>query len=281
MLPDLPPATSASQLTTYAICPRKFAFLYVYGVEPELRSTALVLGSALHSSIGWWFEQRLANMNPEISDAEEILAADLLAGAVCVPVEWKDATPASLEEEARRLLRLYLTKFGEMEVAHVEEPFEIALEHPETGEVFGRPLRGYFDLTLKDRRVIEIKSSARGWNASDLPRHLQVGAYAFAWNTMHGGPSQVTVHTIVKLKREPRVEVYDIERGEPDTLWWLTAAAELEAAIAARQFPPKPSPLCGSCEYAKACLAWRGAELDAGPRRPLPLHEEHGLGMSM
>jgi ATP-dependent helicase/DNAse subunit B len=31
---DLPPTTSASQLTTYAMCPRKYVLQYGYGIEP-------------------------------------------------------------------------------------------------------------------------------------------------------------------------------------------------------------------------------------------------------
>jgi putative RecB family exonuclease len=252
----LPPHTSASQLVTYAMCPRKYALSYVYGFEPEFRSTALLLGSALHSAVAWWFGEKIGGRSPSVDKALEVLDADLLAGTVGDRVRWKAATPETLEADGRRFLRLYLAEHGDMPVVAVEEPFSVDLVHPDTGECLGRALKGYFDLTLEDHTVVEIKTSARGWNEADLVRHLQVGAYAFAWNALHGGPSRVEVHTIVKLKREPRVEVFKVERGEPHTRWWLEAAAAIERAIEARHFPPSPGPMCHECEYDSACAAW-------------------------
>lgn len=78
------------------------------------------------------------------------------------------------------------------------------------------------------------------------------------------GPSQIEVQVIVKLKREPRVETYTIERGEEQTRWWLAAAREIERAIAAGNFPPSPSALCHECEYETACAAFTGDD-DASP----------------
>lgn len=93
MAPDLPPATSASQLVQYAMCPRKYAFSYVYGFEPEFRSTALVLGSAMHSAIAWWFAEKLDGRRPTLDQADGVLSADLLAGSAGTDMRWKDATP--------------------------------------------------------------------------------------------------------------------------------------------------------------------------------------------
>ena len=84
--PDLPPSTSASQLVSYTMCPRKFECQYVLGLEPEFRSTSLVLGSAFHSAIGWWHEERLAGRAPTVEAAATILSADLAAEAAGGPV---------------------------------------------------------------------------------------------------------------------------------------------------------------------------------------------------
>ncbi len=279
---EIPPATSASQLQTYAMCPRRYALNYVYGAEPEFRSKALVLGSAIHSSIAWWFTERIEGRVPAISSAEEIMTADLAAAVAGENVRWKDGTPEDLEEEGRRLLRTYLSVHGDLPVAQVEQKFEVDLADPETGEVLGRNLVGYFDLTLEDQSVIELKTSSRGWREVDLARHLQVGTYCVAWNSLHGGPSQIEVHVIVKLKREPRVESYRVERGEPATRWWLTAAGAIERAIAARHFPPTPGPLCTECEYDSACAAWLDGEPFVQPVRRLPvLHESGAVALGL
>lgn len=49
VMPDIPPTTSASQLTAYSMCPRLYAMRYVYHVDPEFRSLNLALGSAERS----------------------------------------------------------------------------------------------------------------------------------------------------------------------------------------------------------------------------------------
>ncbi|MCC7540586.1 MAG: PD-(D/E)XK nuclease family protein [Deltaproteobacteria bacterium] len=278
----IPPATSASQLVQYAMCPRKYAFAYIYGFEPAFRSPALILGSATHSAIAWWFTERIDGRTPTLDQADAVLAADLLAGSAGTDVRWKDATPESLETDGRRLLRLYLSQYGDLPVVAIEAPFEVDLFDDETGECFGRPLKGYFDLTLDDHRVVEIKTSARGWSESDLVRHLQVGAYCHAWNTLHGGPSQIEVHVIVKLKREPRVEVFPVSRGESASRWWLHAAGAIERAIAGGHYPPAPGPLCGACEYESACAAWVDEEPVQPARRRLPIaHVEQALAATL
>lgn len=267
MLPDgrwrIPPTTSASQLQTYAMCPRKYAASYVLGLVPEFRSQALVLGSAMHSAIGWWFGEKLGGRAPGIPAAEEVLVADLAAGAAGTKMRWKASSLEGMEEEARRLLRLYLTEHGQQPVASVEQPFQVDFWNDDTGEVLGRQLKGYFDLVREDGTVVELKTSSRGYDESDLARHLQVGAYAFACNSLHGGPSKLEVHVLVKLKREPRVETYRIERGEADLAWWQGAAHAIEDAIAARQFPPSPSPFCRECEFGRSCLAWASSASEA------------------
>lgn len=262
--PDLPPRTSASQLQAFVMCPRKFACRYVYHLEPEFRSTSLVLGSVVHSTLGWWFEERLAERTPTIADAHRILSYDLLAEITDVKVRWKGETPESLEAEAARLLTMYLSKYGEEEVVAAEVPFEIALEDPDTGEVRGRPMKGYFDFELANDSIVELKTSARSWN-SDLSRHLQVGAYAFAHMLKCGGMSDLEVRVLVKLKREPRIETFHVARGEPAVRWFVAAAWAIEGAIAAGFYPPSPSPLCIECEYGSACAAWT-EEPDREPR---------------
>lgn len=267
----LPPSTSASQLTTYVMCPRKFAFQYVLGAEPEFRSTALALGSAIHSAVDWWFTERLDSRTPTIDDALRIVSSDLLAEIEGQRIRWKTSSPESLDEDARRYLALYLERHGTMEVAQVEQAFEVDLEDADTGEVRGRKLKGYFDLVLENRRIIELKTSARAWDEGALVRHLQVGAYIHSANTLHGGPHPIEVQVILKLKREPRIESHVVERGEPANRWWLRAAWAIEDAIAAGHYPPSPSHLCGECEFEKACAAWLEEPVELAPRLRLPI----------
>lgn len=250
---DLPPATSASQLVSYAMCPRRYFLTYVAGATPEHRSTSLVLGSAVHGAAGWFFSERLEGREPTMEDAESVLRADLCAEIVEQDIRWKETTPEELEADSLRYLRAYLTAHASLPVVGVEQAFQVPLVDPATGEVLGRPLKGFFDFVLEDR-VVELKTAAKSWSEFELARQLQIGAYNFATTSSSTDESIVEVHVIVKLKREPRVETFVVSRSQSDLRWWLRAAAEIEAAIAARHFPPSPSPyLCRDCEFEGAC----------------------------
>ena len=81
----LPDTTSATQLSTYADCPRKYRYRYLDHAEPEYKAVGLALGSAVHSSIGWYYERRRDGKAPSISEVMSITGADLTAAlAECV-----------------------------------------------------------------------------------------------------------------------------------------------------------------------------------------------------
>ena len=223
MVEGLPLHTSASQLVTYSMCGRKYYFSYIAQREPEYRSTALILGSAVGSAIGFWFERRLAGVTATMAEVDDVLAADLMAASMGPRVRWKGSSAAALEEEGRKYVHLYLASNGDLPVVAVEEPFDIELVDPETGEVHARRLRGYFDLRLADGRAVELKTSARAWTDGDLHRHLQVGAYMHVLGNENMPPA-LDVHVIVKLKKLPRVDVFAVRPVSDQHLWWLSAA---------------------------------------------------------
>jgi CRISPR/Cas system-associated exonuclease Cas4 (RecB family) len=276
---EIPATTSASQLTSYAMCPRKYAFSYVYELPPEFTSTSLIMGSAFHSTVGWWHEERLHGRTPTLSRARDIFVSDLLAETSGADVRWKTVTPEALEAEGLALIELYLAEYGSLDVVQVEAPFRVDLEDPATGEIVCRPFRGYFDLVLADQTVVELKTSSKGWSEFDLARHLQLGGYAFVLNAKECAPARLDVHVIVRLKREPRVETFRIERAASATRWWFEAARTIEAAIESGHFPPTPSPLCRECEFESTCMSWTSESPQMLEPRRLPLlHDAPGPG---
>ena len=258
--PRLSPTTSASQLVAFSMCPRKYFLSYILQLDPEFRSTALILGTVVHAGVDWWFEERIAGRTPTFEALDKIVESDVMAQTLDdKSIRWKESSPDALEADAKRFLRVYLTECGDLPVKAVETAFTVPLVDPDTGVVVGRDLRGFFDLVLEDETVIEVKTSGKGWRADDLARHLQIGAYCYVANTLHAAPSPVNVHVIVKLKGTPRVEKYTLERGDAETRWWLHAAAAIEGAIASGHFPPAPSQLCNECEFQSACLKMTSA----------------------
>ncbi len=261
---ELPATTSGEQLASYALCPRRFKFRHIDRAEPERRSVSQILDAVVRGAIIWWFTERLAGQEPTMEDADAVAAADLLAETCVAKVRWRNETPESIEATAQALVRAYLAEYGDLPVIAVEQPFKVDISDPETSEYIERPLVGSFDLIIGNGdKIVHLKTTARGWSKLSLKRHLPIGAIVAAANVLHGGPSRVTVHTLLRQKR-PRVELHRVERGEADNRWFFEAAKDIEAAIHAGHFPPSPGARCRDCEFAARCLGEQ-AELGAMP----------------
>lgn len=255
----LPEFTSATQLSTYSWCPRKFRFRYLDSAEPEYRSVSLALGSVVHGVIEWWFEARRSGGTPTVHDAMNILRADF-AAAMHDDVRLGKWTPGDLRDHAGRLVRCFLEQLGETEVQGTEMRFELSLYDPDTGECMERPLVGYFDLYLGEGRAMEIKTARSEYTPLSLTTNLQFGAYLMALDE-HSEAGELDLAVIVK-NRSPRIQRLKLHPNARSERWFLKAATTIEAAIQSGHFPPAPGLGCGGCEFQRRCLGQVG-EADA------------------
>lgn len=269
-----PRVLSASQLSCYLMCPRKYGFRYVERIEAEHRSSALAFGSAVHSALEWFHDEKVLGHEPSPLDVVAVFLADW-DGEQERGLRYKEGESAdSLAALGMALLRLYLEQFATQEVAAVEVPFEIDLVDPETGEVLLERLRGYFDLLWPGDIIVEMKTSARRFDAADLRRRLQLSAYAYAYRQMHGRDPSIVVINLLKTKK-PAIEVQHTDRVIADDGFLFSLIVNALRGIEAHAFPPNPSWSCTDCEYARACSTWRDERLlSLGGRRRLPTVSE-------
>jgi CRISPR/Cas system-associated exonuclease Cas4 (RecB family) len=256
----LPDHTSATQLTTYARCPRKYRYRYLEDAEPEFRAVGLALGSVVHGAAEWWFNAKLAGQKPTVEEAMDIVRADF-AAATHDGLRWGQWTYGDLEAKAQRLVRTFLEHVGDTEVVATEQRFEIALYDPETGESLPRPLIGYFDQVLGPGRVMELKTSRSDYKPLDLTVSLQLAAYLSALG-QEGSHGELELVVLIK-NRVPRVQRLKLHPNARTERWFLRAATDIERAIQAGLFPPAPGYGCASCEYQNRCL---GAAVQTGRR---------------
>lgn len=247
----LPSFTSASQLSTYARCPRRFRFRYLDRAEPEFRSVSLALGSVVHGAAQWWAEERRDGRDPRTDDVMDIVRADF-AAAVHDGLRWGQWTPADLRAHAERLVRTFVEHFGQLEVEGTEMRFELSIYDPDTGECVERPLVGYFDFYLGPGKVLELKTARSDYTALDLSTSLQFAAYLMALDQGWEG-GQLDLAVLIK-NRTPRVQRLKLHPNERTERWFLRAAFDIESSISAGNFPPAPGFGCGSCEYQQRCL---------------------------
>lgn len=247
----LPEHTSASQLTTYASCPRKYALRYLEGAAAEDRGPSLVIGSVVHSAVAWFYDAQIAGEQPTVQDALDIGRADFAAQLHGPPIRLGQWTRDDLRAHALRLAAFFLGRHSELPVVATEERISLEVVHPTTGEVLGRPLLGYLDLRLENRKVIELKTARSRYQPTDLASNLQFGAYAASLDALQ--LETLDVWVILK-NRSPDLQKLRVSKSIERLTWFFEAAQEIEAAIDAGHFPPSPGWTCATCEYRTRCL---------------------------
>jgi len=249
---ELPEHTSASQLTTYASCPRKYELRYLEGAERESTAVGLMLGSAVHASLGWWHERRNHGAAPSVAEAVQVAEADMQASLDGPPVEWGRWTEGDFRAHTEAMVRFAIDTLGDMPVRASEVRFTLPLVDPTTGRTLPRALLGYYDFVLRDHRVVELKTSRAEYTDTTVRTSIQLAAYLTAMDEQHSA-SRLELEVVVKTKT-PRLQRISLVPTPEIKLWFWQTAAAIERAIAAGHFPPSPGFGCASCEYRRQCL---------------------------
>ena len=243
---------SVSQINTYLMCPRKYRYRYVDELEPEFRSAALGFGTAVHSALGWWFEERMAARVPELEEALRIFRADWSAELALGDLDLDGKTPAEMSDLGEKLVTLFVVELGDLVPEAADLRVEVPLVDPRNGRELPLPLLGFIDF-VAEGMVGEIKTAARKNSATTWL--FQLTAYAYALREQGKDLPKAKVVQLIKT-RVPKLEVMEVEISESDVAWFLEVTAEVYDAICAGAFFPNPGWMCPRCEYRGACRAW-------------------------
>jgi putative RecB family exonuclease len=248
---------SASQVQTYLGCPLKYRFQYVDKIPRPWRAAALAFGTSIHAAIEWFQRERMAGRTPDVARAVSIFEADWFAQNLEVLVFPDKESRESHKEKGVRMLPAYLETLGPALPVAIEEPFEVDLYDPETGEDLGVRVKGFVDLVEEGNVLADVKTAGRALENGGLERHLQLSIYALAFLLLHGSIPRLRLDMIMKTK-VPRVDRLETERSLPDLAWTARLIARTARAIERGNFFPNPSWRCSECEYFANCQAWRG-----------------------
>jgi hypothetical protein len=165
-----------------------------------------------------------------------------------------------LRENGLVYVGLIRAKLGNEEVVAVEHEFEVPLVDPSTGEVFDRPLRGVFDLVVRDVDgspiVVDLKTAASRYSALRLTTDLQATTYSYAASRLWKGGARFRFDVVLK-QRKPSLEQVEVIRGPADYLRFITLVRMVERSIAADVFLPNDgSYFCQGCAFREPCGAW-------------------------
>lgn len=255
----LPARESHSSLSTYAGCPRRYAFRYVERLPGEVPHWWFTFGSAVHRAFEAFDRARIrARREDRPAPGYDVLArafGEAVDAAGCEPEE-----AARYRARSEPVLRAYL----EGAVASGAEPVAVELgfgvDVPVGGDQPPVRLVGYIDrIDRRNDGAIEVidHKTGRLRSQEDVDRDRQLTAYAFA--CARGGLRDPATGEI--LPAAVRLGLHFAESGL--MVWTTRSAEELEAfgarlvaevrAIRRREFAPRAGTACRWCEYRAAC----------------------------
>jgi putative RecB family exonuclease len=255
----LPVRESHSSLSTYAACPRRYAFRYVEHLPGEVPHWWFTFGSAVHRAFEAFDRARIrARREGMPAPGYDVLArafGEALDAAACEPDE-----AARYRARSEPVLLAYLERAVTSDAEPVGVELGFGVDVPVADDE--PPLRfvGYIDRI--DRRsdgAIEVidHKTGRLRSQEDVDRDRQLTAYAFA--CARGGLRDPATGEV--LPAATRLGLHFAEAGL--TVWTTRSAEQLETfgarlvaeagAIRRREFDPRAGASCRWCEYRAAC----------------------------
>ena len=274
---DEPRSLSVSQVNAYLACPLKYRFQYVDQIPRPWRAAALAFGSSIHAAIEWFWIQRQFGKVPDTTEVLKIFDADWYAQNLEPLVFSERESKDGLLSKGHEMLQLYVNEQADRPIpVGVEQPFEVDLHDPETGEVLDLRFRGFIDLIEQDGTVVDLKTAGRSLENGGLERHIQLSAYALAGLILTGRIPKLRLDMLFKTVR-PRFERLGTTRTTAELAWVARLIQEVSLAIQTEHFFPNPSWRCSECEYFAHCQRWRGYE--ATPEQQLVAIDGSGEGV--
>jgi CRISPR/Cas system-associated exonuclease Cas4 (RecB family) len=270
---------SATGLSEYLQCPKRFALRRVYKRVPAFRPVALALGTAWHEALGRLLHDHANGIlhfdgtAPSVSELAPYV--DLFRQSFGRQLRAHNEPPTLFDDgeseedvvnKARTMLEVFAQKVLLPSQVHaIEQRFNIEIIDPETSEVLPIPMVGSIDAIVgygpddseiehpPEVRVWELKSGARRWDENRLLFDFQPTLYRMA--TREFGAVDPVLEVIVTTKtRKPDVQRERLVRTTRDEAELMTTAASVYRALQAGCEHPVRGWQCKSCPFAEVCL---------------------------
>lgn len=252
------PHLSASAITTYIMCHRKWKFRYRDKLKAPVGSN-LIFGNAFHkmAEFGNRFKMEHEMAIPDYEPVLEAFREDLharLSGDE--EIKFADGhSPEFLFELGEKMTEMY---YGEIlpttKPIAVEREFRVSL-----GDDFPYELLGYIDLIEEGNVLVDLKTSAKRWPESKPDKELQATLYFLAWYLETGEiPHEMRYDIVTKggKKMVPAVQQLTTQRSQKEIRWFLRLVEEVVHGIVNECFlPDNTGFLCSEkwCEFYAIC----------------------------
>ncbi len=250
---------SPSRLRAWQECPLKWKAVYVEGKRSP-PTASMIFGTAIHAALETFHRSLWLKTPVTVAELETVFAETL----------HREANPADfpsvkvgpdLQEQANRLLEIYVERFGDEKVSAVELSLTAPLIDTDTGEDLGATLVGVIDLITESRQVVDLKSSARASDVFDLALTHGTQMDAYHWLLLHGAgfePTGVEIRLLVRRK-QPDVECYQLPHRKEFRRFLDLCRKYIAFVRSTEPVHPRVNLFCGSaCPAYAACRACHG-----------------------
>jgi putative RecB family exonuclease len=247
---------SPSSLNCFENCPRQYAFRYIEKIRVETEGIEAFVGKRVHEVLERLYQFVGQGLLPSLGKVIARYHANFDAQFDAARVRiTREGTPADFYRDAgvRGLENYYRRHYpfdGDRTVG-LERPIQFALD--EEGRY---AVRGIIDRIARAKDgVLEIHDYKTGRHIpkqDDLDRDRQLGLYELGIREQLGEDGDIRLVWHYVLRDAKRISQRTPEQRE--RLRASTARA-IDGIRAERTFAPKPSGLCGWCEFRDRCPA--------------------------
>jgi len=246
---------SVSQIDMFQRCAEQYRRVYLEGDRKPPGIAALV-GSGVHKAAEHNFKQKLRTKVDEPLDVLTDIASETYKKrareGVFIPRDEESSAPRLLEEGQNSTVAL--TKLFREQHAPKVMPFLI--EERVYLDVDGLPVPflGIVDLYTHDKRLSDLKTSARKWSEGRAHSSLQATMYCELVKHLTGEPPARITFDILVNSKTPTLQTLETSRTDEDFRLLVSRAQIVLASIQAGIFPPAdPNAWCCSPKF---CGFW-------------------------
>ena len=270
---------SASAIRTLQSCSKEFYYKYISGFEPEHVSANMLLGSAIHQSIAYYY--KCMKENARLPTAKEMTALALLVIDEAVnnekPILFsKDHNHNWLRNEVSRLLTVFEENaYKPFKVLGVEERFSIPVYNPVTGEVlpYNEKLVGYIDLIAQEQDgsilIVDHKVVSRCDKTKAANADVQMALYSVAVKQLYNVDTVKLAYQNIKKTKTAKLEFQGIKYNSSNELEAIEAVVSALELIGIAVSHPKGKTImsrlrswkCKDCMYRERCSSDIGIQL--------------------
>lgn len=281
---------SYSQYGMWTSCQQQFKLSYIDKLGESSANIHTIFGSAMHETIQHFLSVMYGVSKKQALslDLESMLKDKLVEHFTAEKAKMTEGTPCEKEEleeffgDGREILSYFKSKLDKL---YTKSGFElVSIELPLNAEVRpGVNFVGFIDIVLKDVTsgdiiIIDLKTSTRGWSASqksDKVKTSQMLLYKKFYSEKYNVSLDKIKVEYQILKRKisekadfviPRISKFVPANGKPsvNAAWkgfneFIDAVYDEEGKVKDVDFPTNKSKACDWCEYKtrKICPIWQ------------------------